>query len=123
MALIKQKVALQGVRFFAYHGYYPEEQKIGNEFLIDIETEMQVLENLSDELGDTINYERLFEIASAEMKSTRKLLETVAHRILKTIITEFPALDMARVAIRKLNLPIKAEVKNSLVELTYHKSL
>ncbi len=122
MALIKQKVALQGVRFYAYHGYYPEERKIGNEFFIDIETENEVTENLSDELDNTINYERLYEIAAAEMKSTRKLLETVAHRILKTIIQEFPQIDTAKVAIRKLNLPLKAEVKNSLVELSYYKN-
>ncbi|HEY0056559.1 MAG TPA: dihydroneopterin aldolase [Pedobacter sp.] len=122
MALIKQKVALQGVRFYAYHGYYEEEQKIGNEFIVDIETECVVVENLSDELGDTINYERLLEIAAAEMVINRKLLETVAHAILKNITTGFPEVDMARVAIKKLNLPVKTEVKNSLVELTYYKN-
>lgn len=117
--MITQKVALEGVRFFAYHGYYPEEQKVGNEFLVDIETETVVEENLKDELSDTVNYERLFEIASFEMKTPRKLLETVAHRILKTILAEFSQLAKVRVGIRKLNLPVKGEVKNSLVELTY----
>lgn len=117
--MITQKVALEGVRFFAYHGYYPEEQKVGNEFLVDIETETVVEENLKDELSDTVNYERLFEIASFEMKTPRKLLETVAHRILKTILAEFSQLAKIRVGIRKLNLPVKGEVKNSLVELTY----
>lgn len=119
MTMITQKVALEGVRFFAYHGYYPEEQKVGNEFLVDIETETVVEENLKDELSDTVNYERLFEIASFEMKTPRKLLETVAHRILKTILAEFSQLAKVRVGIRKLNLPVKGEVKNSLVELTY----
>lgn len=117
--MITQKVALEGVRFFAYHGYYPEEQKVGNEFLVDIETETVVEENLKDELSDTVNYERLFEIASFEMKTPRKLLETVAHRILKTILAEFSQLANVKVGIRKLNLPVKGEVKNSLVELTY----
>ena len=117
--MITQKVALEGVRFFAYHGYYAEEQKVGNEFLVDIETEILVGENLKDELSDTVNYERLFEIASFEMKTPRKLLETVAHRILKTILAEFSQLAKIRVGIRKLNLPVKGEVKNSLVELTY----
>jgi dihydroneopterin aldolase len=122
MAHIKQKVALQGVRFYAYHGYYEEEQKIGSEFIIDLETTFDVIENLSDELGDTINYERLLEIAATEMVIKRKLLETVAHAILKKIRTEFPEVDMAKVSIKKLNLPVKTEVKNSLVELTYSKN-
>lgn len=119
MASITQKVALEGIRFFAYHGYYPEEQKAGNEFLVEINTEMAVEENLNDELSDTVNYERLFEIAAFEMKTPRKLLETVAHRILKSIISEFPKLNNVKVGIRKLNLPVKGEVKNSLVELIY----
>ena len=121
MAVIRQKVALEGVRFFALHGYYPEEQKVGNEFLVDIETEMFVVENLNDDLSDTVNYERLFEIASGEMATPRKLLETVAQRILKSIIAEFTALETIRVSIRKLNLPLKGEVKNSLIELIYNK--
>lgn len=121
MASINQKVALEGARFFAYHGYYPEEQKTGNEFLVDIETVMDVLENLNDELSDTVNYERLFEIAADEMKAPRKLLETVAHRIIKAVVEEFSHLDSVKVSIRKLNLPVKGEVKNSLVELIYSK--
>lgn len=119
MAVIKQKVALEGVRFFARHGYYAEEQKVGTSFLVDIETEMFVLENLNDELSDTVNYERLFEIASHEMKTPRKLLETVAHRILKAVLAEFTQVENAKVSIRKLHLPVNGEVKNSLVELTY----
>ena len=121
MADIKQKVALEGVRFFANHGYYPEEQKVGNEFIVDIETVMIVKENLNDELSDTVNYERLFEIAANEMKTPRKLLETVAHRILRAIVTEFSELETVNVCIRKLNLPMKGEIRNSLVELNYSK--
>lgn len=118
---IKQKVALKDIRFFAYHGFYVEEQKVGNEFMVDIETEMDVEENLSDELSDTVNYERLFEIADREMKISRKLLETVAHFILKSILVKFPDLDKVKVSIRKLNLPLKGEVQSSLIELTYLK--
>jgi 7,8-dihydroneopterin aldolase/epimerase/oxygenase len=121
MPLIKQKVALEGIRFYAYHGFYPEEQKIGNEFFIDLETEMTVEENLSDELSKTVNYERLFEIVSKEMQTPRKLLETVAHYILKEVIREFDFLDAATIRIKKQNLPVKGEVKNSLIELTYSK--
>lgn len=121
MGVIKQKVALEGVRFFAYHGYYPEEQKVGNEFIVDIEAIQIVKEDLRDELSDTVNYERLFEIAVHEMKTTRKLLETVAHHILKAIVAEFSQLEVVNVKIRKLNLPVKGEVRNSLVELNYTK--
>ena len=121
MGEIYQKVALEGIRFFSRHGFYPEEQKVGNEFLVDIETLMGVNENLNDELDETLNYERLFEIASNEMKTPRKLLETVAHRILKSIVAEFSQVETVKISIRKLNLPVKGEVNNSLVEVSYNK--
>jgi dihydroneopterin aldolase len=114
-------VALQGCRFFAYHGFYPEEQRTGNHFVVDIETERPAYAADSDELENTVNYERLFDIASAEMKVTSKLLETVAHRILKSVLAEFPDLEIVKVSISKQNLPVQGEVKNSLVELTYSK--
>ncbi len=119
--IIRQKVALEAVRFFAFHGFYPEEQLTGNEFLVDVVTEMQVKGGGDDELGNTVNYERLFEIVSAEMSRPRKLLETVAHAVLTQIAGEFPLVDMVQVSIRKLRLPVKGEVRNSLVELTYRR--
>ncbi|KAA8478528.1 dihydroneopterin aldolase [Arcticibacter tournemirensis] len=118
---IKKKIGLEGVRFFAYHGFYPEEQILGNEFIVDIITEMDVLSDGDDELANTVNYERLFEIAALQMKKTQKLLETVAIGILNTIKEEFPSLDTIRISIRKTRLPLEGEINNSLVEFTYRK--
>lgn len=118
---ITQKVALEGVRFFAFHGFYPEEQLIGNEFVVDISTEMLVVSDGDDNLDNTVNYERLFEIANFEMEQTRKLLETVAHGILNGIVKEFPFIDKVDVSIRKMCLPMGAEIKNSLIHLSYSK--
>jgi len=114
-----QKVALEGVRFFAYHGFYPEEQLTGNEFIVDIETEFPVSNDGNDDLANTVNYERLFEIASVEMQETRKLLETVAHGILNKISEEFPFVQLVKVSIRKMHLPVKGEVGNSLIQLIF----
>ncbi|WP_207425488.1 dihydroneopterin aldolase [Pedobacter sp. SYSU D00535] len=119
---ITQKVALEGIRFFAYHGFYPEEQLTGNEFLVDISTETTVHSDGADEIENTVNYERLFAIASAEMESPKKLLETVAHAILNKVKDEFPQVGQVEVSIRKLRLPVKGEIKNSLIQLTYKRS-
>lgn len=121
MGSLRQKVALEGMRFSAFHGYYPEEQVVGNEFLVDVETEFAVNLDVSDELNKTINYERIFEITSVQMKQTRKLLETVVHAILQDIMTEFPIADRICVSIKKMDMPLPGEVKNSWVQLTYQK--
>lgn len=120
MGTISRKVAIQGARFFAFHGYYPEEQVIGSEFMLDLEVEFFVTGDGQDEIGSTVNYETLFSIASRQMKEPRKLLETVAHAILDDVLKENSSLQRVRVSISKMHPPLPGEVKNSLVELIYH---
>lgn len=119
MAGIVKRISLEGVRIFAYHGYFPEEQIIGTPFSVDVSTEMASTHDESDDLEFTVDYGRLFEIVSEEMKITRKLLEKVAHTILVRIKDEFPAVSKVTVSITKLSLPVKGEVRNSKVELIY----
>jgi dihydroneopterin aldolase len=119
MGTIKQKVSLEGVRFFAYHGFYPEEQVLGTEFIIDVDTELDVYGAGGDDISNTVNYERLHQIISEEMEIPRKLLETVAYGILDQIRHEFLTVKNIRVAIRKMYPPLGGNVKNSLIELTF----
>lgn len=121
MGTIKQKVSLNDIRFFSYHGFYPEEQITGNIFYVDIETEFEVFLNSNDDISKTVNYERLFEIADNEMKNPRKLLETVAYSILLQIRNEFLIVSNARVAIRKMNPPLNGQVGSSVVELNFRR--
>lgn len=121
MGTISQKVSLEGVRFFAFHGFYPEEQVLGTEFILDIDAIQEVFDDGKDELANTVNYVRLFEIASEEMKITRKLIETVAHSILERMRHEFLTVQIIRVSIRKMNPPMGVEVRNSAIELTFRR--
>ena len=121
MATIKQRVILRDVRFYAFHGFYEEEQVIGCEFYVNIETESEVFGNGNDDITNTVNYERLFEIASAEMRNTRKLLETVAHSILDQIRHEFLQVKLIKVSIRKMNPPLSGQVDSSIIELSFNR--
>jgi len=114
------KVALQGVEFFAYHGFYPEEQLIGTRFLIDIEVSFVQLANLSeDNISHTVNYETLYAIVSQEMLEPKKLLETVGQNIIDRIKAAFDFIKRAEVTIKKLNPPFKGPIANSAVTISY----
>ena len=121
MGMIRQKIALQGIRFFAYHGFYPEEQVLGGEFVVDIDTELEVYSNGNDEINNTVNYERLFQIAKSEMVIPRKLIETVAHGMLEKIRHEFLAIKSIRVSIRKMHPPLAGQVESSFIELIFNR--
>lgn len=115
------QVALKDVRFYAFHGFYPEEQLIGSVFYLDIAAECDAATNLNDDLSQTLNYERLFTIAKQEMNKTAKLIETVAQNILNQITKDFPQVHTAQVSIRKMNPPLSGEVGQSQVTLTFNR--
>lgn len=115
------KIALHEVKFFAYHGFYPEEQILGNHFLVDVEVGFKSGNIENDEISNTVNYERLHSVLTEEMKQPRKLLETLAQETISKIRSEYPFLEIIKVGIKKLNPPLPGEVKYSLVEITYIK--
>lgn len=116
------KVALEGAEFYAYHGFYAEEQIIGTHFLVDVQVGFQAEIYVDeDNLHNTINYEVLYTIIEEEMKHTRKVLETVAQSILNRIKTEFTFIDAAEVTIRKQRPPFRGPLKQSVITLIYSK--
>ena len=118
MSHFKQTVALKDVKCFALHGYYPEEQLIGNHFVVDLETEFTP-QGFDDELGQTVNYEDLNHIILEEMKHTQKLLETVLKNIISKVIELYPFVDTVNVSMKKLNPPMPGQIGHSFVKLSY----
>jgi dihydroneopterin aldolase len=118
MSHFKQTVALKDVKCFALHGYYPEEQLIGNHFVVDLVTEFTP-QGFDDELAQTVNYEDLNHIILEEMKHTQKLLETVLKNIISKVIELYPFVEMVNVSMKKLNPPMLGQIGHSFVKLTY----
>lgn len=100
-------IHLEGLEFFAYHGYYDEEQKVGNKYSVDLEIETDLHEaSSSDKLPDTINYEQLYRIVKAEMEVPSRLLEHIGGRISDKIYEEYSSIKSCKVAISKYNPPV-----------------
>ena len=115
-------VALQGIQFFAYHGFYPEEQILGNHFVLDVSVMFPQQHHFSsDEIAHTVNYEQLYQMVDAEMKIPRKLLETVIQGIIDRMKTAYPFAETIQAGIKKLNPPLAGPVTCSFIEIIYTK--
>ncbi|ARK12709.1 dihydroneopterin aldolase [Fibrivirga algicola] len=100
-------IALEGLEFFAYHGFYDEEQKIGNKYAVDITVFADFSEAARrDKLSATVNYEALYEITAAVMKRPARLLEHIAHNLIADIKQRYPAVESVEVSVSKFNPPI-----------------
>lgn len=100
-------IALEGMEFFAYHGYYDEEQKIGNKYAIDvaIETDLEKPAQ-SDKLKETINYEELYAVVAEVMSKKHRLLEHVGYEIINILKKRYTQIEKIKVVVSKFNPPI-----------------
>lgn len=100
-------IALEGLQFFAYHGFYAEERKIGTRYSVDISVEVDFYDAAtSDELQKTVDYQEIFEIVKEEMGIPSYLLENIIYRIFEKIKSSFPQVKSATASISKHNPPI-----------------
>ena len=110
-------IAIEGMRFYAYHGFYEEEQIIGGTYIVDVYIETNYKKAVAnDDLYSTINYETLYLICQVEMRKKTRLIETLADRIVYGIKSQFAKLKEVKVRVRKLNPPLAGPVAQSYVE-------
>ncbi len=112
------RIAVEGIRLYAYHGCLDEEAKIGGNYLVDVYMETDFSEAAkTDDLTKTIDYCAIYEISKKEMAIRSKLIEQVADRIHKRIQKTFPALKKIRVKVTKLSPPMNGNVERVFVEI------
>lgn len=115
-------IELEGMHFYAYHGFYESERVAGNEFLVDVTLEADCsLAAKSDNLEDTLNYQAVFDRVKQEMQVKSHLLEHVANRILDALFIEFPASQHIKVKVSKLNPPMGGQVEKASITLELNK--
>jgi dihydroneopterin aldolase len=112
-------VGLEGMRFVAPHGFYPEEGVLGNTFLVDLYISVDTWKAAHlDDLGETVNYETVYHMVQAEMKKPAQLIETLAERIVLRIQEFYERISGIKIIIRKLNPPVGGEVAAAYIEKT-----
>ncbi len=111
-------IALEGMEFFAYHGFYKEEQKIGNKYAIDLRIYTDLNDAaMSDDLKQTINYETVYTLVKKVMSQKHKLLEHVGYAIINSVRESFPDVDQVEISVSKFNPPIGGVCERARVVL------
>ncbi len=98
------KIALEGMKFYANHGVYEEEQIIGNHFILDVYITTAFDSAVEeDDVHETINYETVYLVCQAEMKNTVRLLETLTQNIIHALKHQFNTIQEVKLRVHKLN--------------------
>ena len=107
---------LDGMAFYAHHGYYTEERKRGNNYLIDVQISCDLDAAAdSDDLSDAVNYETIYQICQQQMDNPRHLIEAVAKSIAEEIRTTFTEIEYVRIELKKLKPELGGPVHHASV--------
>ena len=111
-------VSLEGMEFYARHGYYEEERKIGNKYSVDVHLHLEFDEAaLQDRLEGTVNYERVYQLVAEVMSIDALLLEHLAGKMVNVLKSTFTQVKEVEVKISKYNPPIKGLCQRATVTL------
>lgn len=111
-------IHLEGMHFYAHHGYHKEEQVLGGQYIVDIWLKTNLKEAAQrDKLNKTIDYEDIYQLVKEEMEVKANLIEHLCHRILRRIFVLYRSIDWMKVRVSKLNPPLKGNVDRVSVDL------
>jgi 7,8-dihydroneopterin aldolase/epimerase/oxygenase len=114
------KIGLQQMLFYGYHGVLQEENKIGQRFIVDLTLSMDLSKaGKSDVLEDTVNYADVYHLCKEIVEGKpRKLIEFVAETICQSILESFPLIQECQIKLIKPDPPIPGHYQSVSVELT-----
>ena len=102
---------LNSLHFKARHGVLPQERVGGGDFLVDLSLEIADTDAhdalCHDALEATVNYAEIYRKVKEEMDIPSALIEHVAGRIARSLISGFPKIAMAQVKVTKCCPPIE----------------
>jgi dihydroneopterin aldolase len=113
------RIVLQGIQFYAYHGVPAEEQAVGHRYEVDVEVECNLAAaGRSDDVADTIDYGRLAQrVVEIARERPFHLLEALAASLAERILGEHPRAERVRLRVHKLLPPIDCVVAAAGVEI------
>jgi dihydroneopterin aldolase len=111
------RILLENMLFFGYHGVLPEENKLGQRFAVSlvIGTDTRAAA-ISDDLSLSLNYAEAYTVVKEIMEGAPvKLLETLAERVAGSILAM--GAESVRVTVKKLHPPIPGQMDFAAVEI------
>ncbi|MFC4737788.1 dihydroneopterin aldolase [Bacillus daqingensis] len=113
------KVYVEGMRFYGYHGAFKEENELGQRFYCDIIMELDAEKpGTTDDLDDTVNYALVYESAKEVLEGEPvKLVETLTRKVASLILGRFDIVHAVTVKVTKPDPPIPGHYDAVAVEI------
>jgi dihydroneopterin aldolase len=114
------KIYVNKMEFYGYHGVFPEENRLGQRFIVDLVVSLD-LKNAgeTDDLACSVNYGELYSVCKEIVEGKPfKLIEAVAESIAKNVFEKSGLITEVMVKIIKPDPPIPGHYQSVAVEIT-----
>lgn len=108
------KITITGLRVYAYHGVYREENEKGQEFIVNASLYMDMdRPSRTDEITDGVHYGEVCELINSFLQEhTFHLLEKAVTETMREVLLHFPLLCGMEMELCKPNAPILLPFEN-----------
>jgi dihydroneopterin aldolase len=115
---MNDRIVLEGIEFYAYHGVAAEEQAVGHRFAVDLAIVCDLREaGQADDVAKTIDYGDLArQVLRIGRERRFHLIEALAEALAAEVLSH-PRAVSVRVRVRKLMPPIDGVVAVAAVEI------
>lgn len=113
------KIKIQDLEVFANHGVFPEENVLGQKFVVsaDLYTDTRKA-GLTDNLSASVHYGEVSALIDSYLKEhTFQLLESAAEHLAEEILIQYPLVQKLRLEIKKPWAPVHLPLKTVSVEI------
>lgn len=117
-------IELRGLRVAGVVGVLPHEQAQPQPLELDLDVHLDLaVAGQSDDLGDTVDYGALCDVAERIVEGTSyALLEALAEHLARELLAADPRIDHLSVSVRKLRPPVAQQLSTSGVRITRSRS-
>lgn len=113
------KIKIENLEIFAKHGVFPEENKLGQKFLVSVVLYTNTREaGRRDDLTASIHYGEVSQFIDAYMKAhTYQLIERVAECLAEELLLNTPHLEKVKLEVKKPWAPVGLPLESVSVEI------
>ncbi len=114
------KITIQNLEVFARHGVYPEENKLGQKFLVTAELYTDARKaGMSDDLSQSIDYGTVCRTVTEFLqKHTYQLIETAAEQLTRELLLHTAQLHAVTLELKKPWAPVGLPLETVSVKIT-----
>ncbi len=113
------KIILEKMEFYGYHGVYPEENKLGQRYRVDLTAYVDLMPaGPTAELNKSVNYAEIYTLCKEIVEGERfDLIEAVAERIAAELFVQHEKIQACTVKVIKPDPPIPGHYQSVAVEI------